>query len=336
MSRRNAKRKVIKKSSNSQNNYSSGGFQINRAYKDALFRMLFNNREALLSLYNAINHSDYQNPDELEITTIQEVIYMGIKNDISFLIGSDMNLYEAQSTKNPNMPLRGLIYLAHLYEGYIAKNRLNLYGTRLLTLPTPRYIVLYSGSHNEPDCKEYYLSDSFNDKSSSCLEFTATVLNINTGHNEQLLEQCHLLYEYARFLEAVRKYLKNPSYNTAEAIEQAVAECISEGILADFLIGHRAEVINVLLTEYDANLHMKATYEQGFDDGHEAGLSEGHEAGLAEGHEAGLAEGLNTGIKSMISFCKRRQISREAALHDLMLDFSLSAQQAAEYMEKYW
>ena len=95
-------------------------------------------------------------------------------------------------------------------------------------------------------------------------------------------------------------------------------------------------MINVLLTEYDANLHMKATYEQGFDDGHEAGLSEGHEAGLAEGHEAGLAEGLNTGIKSMISFCKRRQISREAALHDLMLDFSLSEQQASEYMEKYW
>ena len=99
---------------------------------------------------------------------------------------------------------------------------------------------------------------------------------------------------------------------TAEAIEQAVEECISEGILADFLTEHRAEVTNVLLTEYDANLHMKATYEQGFDDG------------------------LNTGIKTMISFCKRRQISREAALHDLMLDFSLSEQQAAEYMEKYW
>ena len=117
MSRRNAKRKVIKKSSNSQNNYSSGGFQINRAYKDALFRMLFNNREALLSLYNAINHSDYQNPDELEITTIQEVIYMGIKNDISFLIGSDMNLYEAQSTRGPDMQLRGQGYLGQVGEG---------------------------------------------------------------------------------------------------------------------------------------------------------------------------------------------------------------------------
>ena len=118
----------------------------------------------------------------------------------------------------------------------------------------------------------------------------------------------------------LKRKLVTVVFFTAEAIEQAVAECISEGILADFLIGHRAEVINVLLTEYDANLHMKATYEQGFD----------------EGHEAGLAEGLNTGIKTMISFCKRRQISREAALHDLMLDFSLSEQQAAEYMEKYW
>ena len=251
-------------------------------------------------------------------------------------IKSDMNLYEAQSTKNPNMPLRGLIYLAHLYEGYIAKNRLNLYGTRLLTLPTPRYVVLYSGNRNEADCKEYRLSDSFTNKSASCLEFTATVLNINTGHNPQILEQCHLLYEYARFLEIVRLYLKDSSYNTAEAIDLAATECINNGILTDFLLKHRSEVINVLLTEYDADLHLKETYEDGFAEGHEAGLAEGHEAGLAEGHEAGLAEGLLSGIKSLISSCRRHQIPKDTAIHDLMLDFSLSEQQAAEYMEKYW
>ncbi|MDY4971564.1 MAG: hypothetical protein SO101_15115, partial [Lachnospiraceae bacterium] len=148
--------------------------------------------------------------------------------------------------------------------------------------------------------------------------------------------QCHLLYEYARFLEIVRLYLKDSSYNTAEAIDLAATECINNGILTDFLLKHRSEVINVLLTEYDADLHLKETYEDGFAEGHEAGLAEGHEAGLAEGHEAGLAEGLLSGIKSLISSCRRHQIPKDTAIHDLMLDFSLSEQQAAEYMEKYW
>ncbi|MDY2626732.1 MAG: hypothetical protein SOW08_00215 [Lachnospiraceae bacterium] len=301
---------------------------VNRQFKDSLFRMLFNNKEALLSLYNAINSSDYQDPEDLEITTINDVIYMGIKNDVSFLIGSDMNLYEAQSTGNPNMPLRGLIYLAHLYEGYVSKNKLNLYGTRMISLPTPRYIVLYSGIRKEPDYKEYHLTDSFADKDSSCLECTAVVLNVNTGHNQKILAQCQLLNEYACFLETVRNYTDEPSYTMNEAIDLAVTECIRKGILSDLLSKHRAEVINVLLTEYDADLHMKATYEEGF--------LEGRQAGLAEGRQAGIAEGRQAGIQILISSNKKNGISKETTVHDLILNFSLSESQASEYMNQYW
>ena len=83
---------------------------IQRTYKDSLFRMIFREKKELLSLYNALNHSDYQNPEELTINTVENVLYMGMKNDVSFLIEEYLNLYEAQSTWNPNMPLRDVFY----------------------------------------------------------------------------------------------------------------------------------------------------------------------------------------------------------------------------------
>lgn len=315
-----------------QSNSQAANGHINRKFKDSLFLMLFNNKENLLSLYNAINRSDYRDPEELEITTIDQVIYMGIKNDVSFLIGSDMNLYEAQSTRNPNMPLRGLIYFAHLYEGYVSKNQLNLYGSRLIPLPTPRYIVLYSGTQEHPDYKEYHLTDAFSDKSVSCLECTAVVLNVNTGHNQEILDQCRLLYEYACFLETVRRYVKESSCTMEEAIDHAVTDCIRKGILAAFLRKHRAEVINVLLTEYDADLHMKATYEEGREDGLAEGRAEGRQDGLAEGR----AEGRREGIRFLISSNQRHGISREDTLKDLMLEYLFTDKQAEEYLAKYW
>lgn len=136
--------------------YRNEHLQTNRNYSESLFRMLFHNKKALLNLYNALNHTDHQNPDDLEITTINDVIYMGFKNDASFLIGIDyMNLYEAQTTRNPNMPIRGVSYFGHLYQAYVKKRKLNLYGSKQIQLPTPRYVVLYTGSEEELDRQEY-------------------------------------------------------------------------------------------------------------------------------------------------------------------------------------
>ena len=107
---------------------------IQRTYKDSLFRMIFREKKELLSLYNALNNSEYQNADELTINTVESILYMGMKNDVSFLIEESLNLYEAQSTWNPNMPLRGLFYFSHIYEGYIAEHELNIYSKTLLKL----------------------------------------------------------------------------------------------------------------------------------------------------------------------------------------------------------
>lgn len=93
----------------------------NIQYKDRLFSFLFGseeNREWTLSLYNAVNGSSYTDPSMIQITTIKEVMYLGMHNDVSFLISNEMNLYEQQSTYNPNMPVRLLQYSGNLYEKY--------------------------------------------------------------------------------------------------------------------------------------------------------------------------------------------------------------------------
>ena len=117
-----------------------------RNYKDSLFRMVFREKKELLSLYNAINGTAYEDPEELIVTTIEDVLYMGRKNDISFLIKDVMNLYEHQSSVNPNMPLRGLIYISMLYQGYIEQNNLDIYSSTQLKLPAPKYLVFYNGT----------------------------------------------------------------------------------------------------------------------------------------------------------------------------------------------
>ena len=130
-------------------------------YKDRLFRFVFQNKEDLLELYNALNHSEYRDPGELIVNTLEDVIYMGMKNDISFLIGGTLNLYEHQSTWNPNMPLRGFFYFARIYENYVGSNHKDIYSSTLQALPFPRYFIFYNGVKEEPDRKELSLSDAF-------------------------------------------------------------------------------------------------------------------------------------------------------------------------------
>lgn len=240
--------------------------KINREHKDRLFRLLFGdekNKSNLLSLYNAINNTHYTNADDLEIMTMQDCIYMKMKNDISVLLYQVLVLYEQQSSWNPNMPVRGFLYFAHLYEKYIEMHKLNIYGSKLLKLPTPQYIVFYNGSGMKNDEVKLHLSDSFENKSvAEEFEWTATVKNINYGHNKELMEKCHILNEYAQFVDKVRRY--NQELNDIRAaIDKTIQECIDEQILKDFLSAHRAEVFNVCLTEYDEEIVKRDLREEG-------------------------------------------------------------------------
>ena len=240
-----------------------------RNYKDSLFRMVFREKKELLSLYNAINGTMYEDPEELVVTTIEDVLYMGRKNDISFLIKDVMNLYEHQSSVNPNMPLRGLIYICMLYQGYLEQNNLDIYSSTLLKLPTPKYLVFYNGTKAEPDRQELRLSDSFIKREEQPdLECRAVVLNINYGHNKKLMEACRKLYEYSRFVETIRGYL-NTGMKLGAAMDQAIEDCIRFDILKEFLLKHRGEVKQVILTEYNQERHAKTLLEEGRKQGRE-------------------------------------------------------------------
>lgn len=245
----------------------------NRQYKDRLWRMIFNNKEDLLQLYNAINRTDYQNPDDLEVNTLEDVLYLSMKNDVSFLVGGTMNLYEHQSTFNPNMPLRGVFYFSRVYEGYVADNNLMIYHEKRVRLPKPKYIVFYNGTKNQPDSMELRLSDCFEntDNEAPCLECTATMLNINYGHNQELMKHCRRLEEYSIFVQCVREYIQSEP-SVKDALEKAIDTCINQDVLADFLKKHRAEVTNMILTTYDKDLYEKTLKENAREEGLESGI----------------------------------------------------------------
>lgn len=189
---------------------------------------------------------------------------------MALTIASTINLYEHQSTNNPNMPIRGLLYFARLYEGYIAKNRLDIYGTKKIMLPTPHFIVFYNGSDEMPDEKIIKLSDSFirgeNDKIFPELECYVRILNINYGHNEETLNACKRLSDYSQFIHIVGENLKSGVTNEI-AVSAAIDYCIEHDILSDILLKIRSDVMRSLLTYYDKKLHLKTVWNEGYEAG---------------------------------------------------------------------
>lgn len=238
---------------------------INREHKDRLFRLIFadeKNKTNTLALYNALNRSAYTNEDDLEITTIEDAIYIKMKNDLSFVIADTMNLYEQQSAHNPNMPLRGFIYYGSLYAKYMQTNRLTPHVSSLVKIPTPNYIVFYTGISNRPAIEKLRLSDAFQiPDESGDFEWTATVINLKHNKNLELLQRCKPLNDYTTLVSKIQSHQKSMPVN--EAVDKAVEECIEEGILADFLKAHRAEVLEVYLSEVDEDILRERLMEEG-------------------------------------------------------------------------
>ena len=301
---------------------------INRTYKDRLFKIIFEDKKELLSLYNALTGKNYQNPDELEINTIDDVIYMHLKNDMSFILDDWQNLFEQQSTFNPNQPLRGFFYFADLYKvKYFGKK---IYSTRLLKIPTPQYIVFYNGTTNMPDKKELRLSDAFQQPTEQPdIEVVAHMLNINYGHNKELMERCRKLKEYAQFIDIIRHYLKeNKQWSNEQAISKAIDDCIQNNILRDILQKERLRVMASILSEFDEVGYKEMIRQEAYEDAYE----EGHEAGLEGGREQELAHG----VKSYIKLAQSIGYAESKIVTMLMQEFNLSEDQASQYVQKFW
>ncbi|MDO4807485.1 MAG: hypothetical protein Q4A07_09555 [Coriobacteriales bacterium] len=285
--------------------------QPRREYKDTVFRDLFGaeeRKENALSLYNALNGTTYTDPEELEITTLDDVIYMGLRNDVSVLVGNDLSLWEHQSTYNPNMPLRGLKYFARLYAAHEEKHKLNEYGRVLVKVPAPHFVVFYVGESKRPHIEVLRFSDAYEGQGD--IEVVATVINVTAKESWNLLQSCEALAGYVRLVELVREN-KASGLPFDEAVDSAVQQCIDEGVLADYLTNRRSMVIDMFMDEYDEE-KIEALFRE---EGRQEGLAEGRLEGLAEGRQEGrmtmLAQLVREGILGVQDAAIRADVSEE-------------------------
>ena len=305
-----------------KNNGVAENLVANRNYKSTVFAMLFGDRKRLLGLYNAISGKNYQDPEALEINTLENAIYMGMKNDLSFLIDDRLSLYEHQSTVNPNMPLRFLFYISDLYSGMTTEE--NFYGRKALSISIPCFVIFYNGSEPQPDRKILRLSDLYTVRMKETqLELTAVLLNINRNHNRELMEACRDLKDYAEYVDRVRKYARE--LPLSEAVERAISECIQEGVLKEFLEKNRAEVKKMSIYEYDQEKHIRMERQDAWEDGMQEGRREGIKEGELRGRNAQLSELIKKKLArgKSISRIAEELEETEERIQELILEYGL-------------
>ena len=281
---------------------------VNRIYKDRLYKMIFNDKSELLKLYNAINGTHYDDPAMLTITTLDNAIYMTMENDLSFIIDMRLALYEQQSTVNPNLPLRFLMYITDIYSAYTKD--MNIYGSKKVQIPLPSFVIFYNGVKSQPDRTEFLLSELFHPTTDQpALELKAVMLNINKGHNQELMNACHTLRDYSEYVARIRTY--SAEMPLTDAVEKAITECIHENILRDFLLKNRAAKA-MSIYEYDEEKTLRMFREEGYEDGERNGK-----------------------IQATIEMCLEFNLSSDAIVQKLMTKFQFSENQAQEYLDNY-
>ena len=301
------------------------GTKVQRNYKDTVSRMLFREPENALSLYNALNGTNYADASQITFNMLDNAIYMGMQNDISFLIMNEVNLYEHQSTYNLNMPLRDLFYVAELLQVYVKDQ--SLYSSKLIKLPTPHFVVFYNGVESKPERRILRLSEAFEVPTKDPeLELKVTILNINPRMNEDLKEKCPVLKQYTQYVEQVRCNSMNMSLE--QAVEEAIEYCIRHNILKEFLSKQKAEVIKMSIFEYDEEREIELIRRDEREIGKEIGQKIGEEIGAGKERE-------NT-IKSIISFGKKLGASKEQIIKELQERCSLEEQEAEKKVTLHW
>ena len=229
-------------------------------FKDNVFCMLYRDKRNLLDLYNALNNSHHTNVDELEVTTLNGGSYMKYKNDASFLLTMNLYMFEQQSSKNPNMPLRFLHYLSDVYRNMYSNDM--LHRRSMIKLPVPHFVTFYNGLEKWIETDEVIkLSDMFElpvDKPE--IEIEVRVINING--DADILKRCKTLHDYMTFVNKVRHKTDVDKLDIRSAVIKAIDECIEEGILVDFFEEHREEVVEVSIYDYDEEKTRKTLFEE--------------------------------------------------------------------------
>ena len=326
-----------------------------RQYKDNVFCLLYRDKNNLLDLYNGLNDTNYTNVDDLTVTTLKGGVYMKYKNDASFVFGQDLYMFEQQSSRNPNMPLRFLHYLSDVYRQMY--NNSDLHRSTMLKIPVPHFVTFYNGKQPLEVESTLRLSDMY-EKKMDCpeLELIVRVININTGaiinginqsydfdksnkninagntinsrtYSSEFLSKCETLKDYMTFVNKVRVKTDIEKIDIRTAVIEAVDECIAENVLSEFLKNHREEVITVSIYEYDEEGHLEIVKEEG----RQLGIAEGEKLGIIKGEE----KERSNGIKVFIKLCKDMNLSDEDTINKLIQDYQLSRDEAINAIKNY-
>lgn len=255
---------------------------MNIQYKDALFRDVFKDKTRLLSLYNCISGSQYSNPNDIQLNTLNTVLSNGLRNDVSFTLQNKfIVLLEHQSTLNNNMPLRCLFYVAKLYQDLIDSS--NLYREKLISLPSPDFYVLYNGDKPHEAKKLMCLSEAFGSANHAKLELQVTSYNINYDKNNDLLTDCTALHDYSFFVHKAREY--KAAYGNKDSILKAIDYCIKKDVMRDYLLKRYKEVVDMVDFEWNLNDALRVRGEEAREEGIAEGMKKGIEKGMEKGME---------------------------------------------------
>lgn len=260
-----------------------GNCMANKEYKSDVFSMLLQDKKRAMEIYNTINGTDYDDPELVEMTTLDDKSFsLTVRNDASFILDANLSLYEHQSTYCPNMPLRDLLYFASIIQKRIKAQKRDIYGGRILKIPVPHFVVFYNGKEDAPDQYDLRLSDAFEKETEDPeIELVCHVYNINSGKNTPLLSKCQTLREYMYFVDMVRKN-NEISGNLEDAIEKAINQCMEENVLRDFLAQHREEVMHVMTLDYTFERRLEMQRAEAIEDGERIGKEIGKEEKLSE------------------------------------------------------
>lgn len=255
----------------------------NHEYRSDVFSMLLLDKRRALEVYNAINDTQYEDPELIEITTLEDNSFsLSIRNDASFVLDAHFSIYEHQSTYCPNMPLRDLIYFASMIQKRVYDQKKSIYGKRLVKIPVPHFVVFYNGIEPAPEHYELRLSDAFEHQTEKPeLELICQVYNINSDNNVGLLKRCPTLRDYMYFVNHVRQYhTQTDGRDLESAIEQAISHCISVEVLKEFLMEHRAEVTKIMTMDYTFEKRLEFECAEAAEEGRKYGIKLGEENGI--------------------------------------------------------
>lgn len=270
-------------------------------YRDSLFRKYFEHPDKLAALHELLTGIPTAEQN-VEIKTLKSVLFNRLKNDISFKVGDRfIVLFEHQSTINPNMPARMLLYSAMLYRKMLSKE--SIYSKKLIPLPAPEFYVLYNGKEPWTDNSKLYLSSAFAENQHN-LELVVTVRNIRYNKDNELLQKYKPLHDYSFFVYDVEKRVASGD-SLADAIRSATDYCINHNIMRDYLSANYEEVFEMMSLRWNEKDAKKYWQKEAREEGHAAGLVEGRAQGLSQGHAQGLSQGLVKGrMSATIAFIK--------------------------------